>query len=155
MQQLTELDYSFVQSETSRTPMHISPVIFYDQSGLKRGKVRFKEILTVFERNLHKSKVFRRKLAGSTLGFDTPYWVEDKHFDLEFHVRHISLPKPGDWRQLCILLARLQSRGLDMSRPLWEAYVIEGLDDVEGMPPRQLRHHAQDPPRRHRRGIRC
>jgi WS/DGAT/MGAT family acyltransferase len=134
MQQLTEMDNSFVQMESNRTPMHISPVIFYDQSGLKRGNVRFKEILKVFERSLPKSAVFRRKLAGGALGFDTPYWIEDTDFDLEFHVRHIALPQPGDWRQLCILLARLQSRGLDMSRPLWEAYVIEGLNEVQGLP---------------------
>ena len=134
MQQLTEIDNAFVQMESNRTPMHISPIIFYDQSKLKRGRVRFKEILKVFERNLHKSAVFRRKLAGNSLGFDTPYWIEDSDFDLEFHVRHIALPKPGDWRQLCILLARLQARGLDMRRPLWEAYVIEGLNEVEGLP---------------------
>jgi diacylglycerol O-acyltransferase len=134
MQQLTEMDNAFVQMESNRTPMHISPVIFYDQSGVKRGKVRFKEVLRVFERSLPKSAVFRRKLAGGALGFDTPYWIEDPDFDLEFHVRHIALPKPGDWRQLCILLARLQARGLDMSRPLWEAYVIEGLNEVQGLP---------------------
>ncbi len=147
MEQLTEMDYSFVQMESSRTPMHITPVMFYDQSGVKGGKVRFKDILRVFERNLHKSAVFRRKLGGSTMGFDTPYWVEDPDFDLEFHVRHIALPKPGDWRQLCILLARLHARGLDMRRPLWEAYVIEGLNDVEGLPPKSFAimlkvHHA-------------
>lgn len=147
MQQLTELDNAFVQMERNGTPMHISPVIFYDQSGLKSGKVRFKEILRTFECNLHKSAIFRRKLAGGAMGFDTPYWVEDSQFDLEFHVRHIALPKPGDWRQLCILLARLQARGLDMRRPLWEAYVIEGLNEVEGLPANSFAimlkvHHA-------------
>jgi diacylglycerol O-acyltransferase / wax synthase len=134
MQQLTEMDTNFLQQESVRTPMHISPVIVYDQSARAGGKVRFKEILTVFERNLHKSAIFRRKLAGGALGLDTPYWVEDPDFDLEFHVRHLALPKPGDWRQFCILLARLQARGLDMKRPLWEAYVIEGLNGVEGLP---------------------
>lgn len=134
MQQLTEMDTTFLQQESPSTPMHISPVMIYDQSKRKDGRVRFKEILTTFERSLHKSTVFRRKLAGGALGLDTPYWVEDPDFNLEFHVRHIALPKPGDWRQLCILLARLQSRGLDMTRPLWEAYVIEGLNDVEGLP---------------------
>lgn len=132
MQQLTPLDNMFVQQESHRTPMHISPVIIYDPSGVER--VRFKEILTAFERNLHKSAIFRRKLLSRTMGFDTPYWIEDENFDLEFHVRHIALPKPGDWRQLCILLARLHSRGLDMRRPLWEAYVIEGLNNVKGLP---------------------
>ena len=147
MQQLTEMDNNFLQQESADTPMHISPVIVYDQSTRKGGKVRFKEILTVFERNLHKSAIFRRKLAGGAMGLDTPYWVEDPDFALEFHVRHIALPKPGDWRQFCILLARLQARGLDMKRPLWEAYVIEGLNGVEGLPDNSFAimlkiHHA-------------
>jgi len=147
MQQLTEMDCNFLQQESVRTPMHISPIIVYDQSGRADGRVRFKEILTVFERNLHKSRIFRRKLAGGALGLDTPYWIEDQDFDLEFHVRHIALPKPGDWRQFCILLARLQARGLDMKRPLWEAYVIEGLNKVEGLPENSFAimikvHHA-------------
>ncbi len=147
MQQLTEMDSNFLQQESARTPMHISPVIVYDQSGRKEGKVRFKEILTTFERNLHKSAIFRRKLAGGALGLDTPYWVEDEGFDLEFHVRHLALPKPGDWRQFCILLSRLQARGLDMKRPLWEAYVIEGLNKVQGLPENSFAimlkiHHA-------------
>jgi diacylglycerol O-acyltransferase / wax synthase len=81
------------------------------------------------------------------MNLDHPYWVEDKDFDLEFHVRHIALPEPGDWRQLCIQVARLHSRMLDLSRPLWETYVIEGLDNVEGVPPGsfallQKTHHA-------------
>jgi len=127
--------------------MHISPIVIYDQSGLGRASVRFKEILTVFERSLPKSTIFRRKLAGGAMGFDTPYWVEDPDFDLEFHVRHVALPHPGDWRQFNILLARLHARGLDMKRPLWEAYVIEGLDGVEGLPPNSFAimlkiHHA-------------
>ncbi|MEM9253889.1 MAG: wax ester/triacylglycerol synthase family O-acyltransferase [Pseudomonadota bacterium] len=147
MQQLTEMDSNFLQQESVRTPLHISPVIVYDQSARREGRVRFKEILTVFERNLHKSSIFRRKLAGGAMGLDTPYWVEDPHFDLEFHVRHLALPKPGDWRQFCILLARLHSRGLDMQRPLWEAYVIEGLSGVEGLPQNSFAimlkiHHA-------------
>jgi WS/DGAT/MGAT family acyltransferase len=147
MQQLTELDNAFVQMESNRTPMHISPVIIYDQSKLKGGKLRFKKILEVFRQNLHKSAVFRRKLAGGAMGFDTPYWIEDASFDLEFHVRHIALPKPGDWRQLCILLARLHARRLDLRRPLWEAYVIEGLNEVQGLPAKSFAimlkvHHA-------------
>ena len=133
-EQLSGLDYLFIQQESPRTPMHISPVIIYDVSELDR-KLRFKDVLRVFERNLHKSKVFRRKLLDRTHGLDRPFWIEDEHFDLEFHVRHIALPQPGDWRQFCILLARLHARGLDMRRPLWEAWVIEGLDKVEDLPP--------------------
>jgi Wax ester synthase-like Acyl-CoA acyltransferase domain len=73
--------------------------------------------------------------------------VEDSNFDLEYHVRHIALPKPGDWRHLCIQAARLHSRPLDLTKPLWEMYVIEGLDNVEGLPPGSFAvltkiHHA-------------
>ncbi len=147
MQQLSEMASHFLQQESARTPMHISPVIVYDQSARKGGKLRYEDIPTVFKRNLHKSVIFRRTLSGGAMGLDTPYWMEDRDFDLEFHVRHIALPKPGDWRQFCILLARLQSRGLDMKRPLWEAYVIEGLDKVEGLPEKSFAlmlkiHHA-------------
>jgi diacylglycerol O-acyltransferase len=147
MQQLSEMDSNFLQQESARTPMHISPVIVYDQSAREGGRVRFKEILTVFERNLYKSAIFRRKLSGGAMGLDPPFWVEDEGFDLEFHVRHLALPKPGDWRQFCILLARLQARGLDMKRPLWEAYVIEGLNRVQGLPENSFAimikiHHA-------------
>ncbi len=66
-------------------------------------------------------------------GLDRPYWVKDANFDVEFHLRHIALPEPGDWRQLCIQVARLHARPLDMSRPLWEAYIIEGLDNIPGL----------------------
>ena len=68
------------------------------------------------------------------LGLDRPYWIEDPDIDVEFHVRHIALPHPGDWRQLCIQVARIHSRPLDRSKPLWEAYVIEGLDHIPGLP---------------------
>jgi WS/DGAT/MGAT family acyltransferase len=63
-----------------------------------------------------------------------PYWVNDPDFDLEYHVRHIALPQPGDWRQLCIQVARIHARQLDLRRPPWEITVIEGLNSVPGVP---------------------
>jgi len=134
MQQLTGIDTLFLTQETERTPLHISPLLIYDPSTAAGGHVRFKDILRLFESRLHLAPIFRRKLVEVPFGLDYPYWVEADDFDLEFHVRHIALPKPGDWRQLCIQLARLHARILDRSRPLWEAYVIEGLDNVEGLP---------------------
>jgi WS/DGAT/MGAT family acyltransferase len=77
---------------------------------------------------------FGCRLVRVPLNIDNPYWYRDPKFDIEFHVRHLSLPRPGDWRQLCIQIARLISRSLDPSRPLWEMYVIEGLDKVKGLP---------------------
>jgi WS/DGAT/MGAT family acyltransferase len=134
MQQLSGLDASFLYLETGNMPMHIGGLAIYDQSTAPGGAVTFKEILRFFEKRLHKARAFRQRLVTVPMSLDYPYWIEDPDFDLEFHVRHIALPKPGDWRQLCIQTARLHARPLDTNRPLWEAYVIEGLDNVEGVP---------------------
>jgi len=133
MKQLNPIDALFVYNETNRVPMHIGPVMIYDPSTTKDGIVRFKEILDLFANNLHKAPVFRRKLRRLPADFDSPYWVDDPNFDLEFHVRHLALPKPGNWRQLYIQLARLHSRPIDLDRPPWEVHVIEGLDNLEGI----------------------
>ena len=134
MQQLGGLDAAFLNLETRRAPLHISGLAVYDQSTAPGELVRFKDILGNVERRLHLARCFRQKLISVPLGVDHPYWVVDADFDLEFHVRHIALPKPGDWRQLCIQAARIHARPLDLTKPLWEMYVIEGLDGVEGLP---------------------
>ena len=135
MQQLSPVDSFFVYNEHSNTPLHISPIMIYDPSTAENGAVSFQDVLETFRSRLHLSPVFRRKLVKVPFNLDNPYWVEDKDFDLEFHVRHTAVPKPGDLRQLNILLARLHSRPLDLTRPPWEAYVIEGLDHLKGFPP--------------------
>lgn len=147
MQQLSGLDTVFLQLESANMPMHIGSLAIYDPSTAPDGHVGFKDILDYFAQRLHKARSFRQRLAHVPLGADRPYWVEDPDFDLEYHVRHIALPKPGDWRQLCIQTARLHARPLDMRKPLWEATVIEGLDNVEGVPPGSFAlvtkfHHA-------------
>ena len=134
MEQLSGQDASFLYGETPTSPMHIGGLMIYDPSTVKGGKQRFKDILKFIEERLHLAKTFRQKKVDVPFNLDHPYWIEDKDFDLEFHVRHIRLPEPGDWRQLCIQTARLHSRPLDMTKPLWEFTVIEGLDDVPGMP---------------------
>ena len=134
MQQLSGQDAMFLYGEMENTPMHIGPVFIYDPSTAPGGIVRFKEILRTFQERLHRSPVFTRKLMNAPLGLDHPFWVEDPNTDIEFHVRHIALPKPGDWRQFCIQIARLHARALDRAHPLWEAYIIEGLNNVQGLP---------------------
>ena len=134
MQQLSGQDAMFVHAELEGMPQHIGGVSIYDQSTAPGGKVRFKDILALLQSRVHLSPIFRRKLVSVPLGLGQPYWVDDPHFDLEYHVRHIALPKPGDWRQLCILAARIHSRPLARDKPLWEMYIIEGLDNVHGLP---------------------
>ncbi len=134
MQQLTGLDASFVYSESAHAPTHVTSIMIYDQSTAPKGEVTFKGILEYLQERVHLAHAFRRKLVRVPLDLDHPYWIEDGDFDLEYHVRHIALPKPGDWRQFCIQAARLHARPLDLARPLWEMYIIEGLDGIEGFP---------------------
>ncbi len=134
MQQLSGQDASFLYFETPTTPMHIGGIMIYDPSTVKGGKQGFKDILRAIESRLHLARSFREKVVNVPFNLDHPWWVEDRHFDLEYHVRHIRLPEPGDWRQLCIQVARLHSRPLDLTRPLWEFTVVEGLDAIPGLP---------------------
>jgi WS/DGAT/MGAT family acyltransferase len=90
--------------------------------------------LALVESRLHRSPIFRQKLRQVPLGLDDPYWIDDENFDLEYHVRNIALPKPGDWRQFCIQASRIHARPLDLHRPPWEIYVIEGLDSLLDLP---------------------
>ena len=135
MQQLSGQDAMFLHAELDGLPQHIGGVSIYDQSTAPGGKVRFKQILAMLENRVHLSPIFRRKLAFVPYGLGRPYWVEDPDFDMEYHVRHIALPKPGDWRQLCILAARIHSQPLRRDKPMWEMYVIEGLNNIDGYPP--------------------
>ena len=134
MKQLGILDAAFINLEQTNTPQHVGGLGIYDPSTAPGGFVRFKDVIAGFERRLGKLPLFRTRIVEVPGGLDRPYWVKDANFDVEFHLRHIALPAPGDWRQLCIQVARLHSRPLDMSRPLWEAYIIEGLDNIPGLP---------------------
>jgi WS/DGAT/MGAT family acyltransferase len=134
MQQLSPQDAVFAYMESPNTPLQLGSLNIYDPSTAPGGQVRFKDILRHVERRLHTVRFFREKLVFVPGNLDEPYWVDDEAFDLEYHVRHAALPAPGDWRQLCILTARLFARPFDFAKPLWEFFVIEGLDNVEGFP---------------------
>ena len=134
MHQLSWTDDMMLRAETPATPLQIQMLLIYDPSTAPGGRVTFKGILEELDARLHLADVFRRRLAELPGGLDRPYWVDDPSFDLEYHVRHIGLPQPGDWRQLCIQVARLHARQIDLRRPPWEITVIEGLNAVPGVP---------------------
>ncbi len=134
MRQLSGYDATFLYSDSARANSNVTLIQIYDQSTAPGGAVRFKSILAHIEGRLHRSPIFRQKLHRVPLELDYPYWIEDEDFDLEYHVRHLALPKPGDWRQFCIQASRIHARPLDLNRPLWEIYVIEGLDGLLELP---------------------
>lgn len=147
MKQLTPMDSHFFYFETPNQPMVIGSLWLCDQSAAPNGIVRHKEILQYIGDRLNTTPMFRRRLAQAPLRLDDPYWLEDESFDLEYHVRHVGLPQPGDWRQLCIFTARTMSRTIDMDRAPWEIYIIEGLNNVKGVPENSFAvlirfHHA-------------
>ncbi|MEP1421384.1 MAG: wax ester/triacylglycerol synthase family O-acyltransferase [Erythrobacter sp.] len=129
------MDSSFVAMESPNSPMHIGSLLIYNPETAPGGFVRFKDILEFFRSRMQLSKTMRQRLVRVPFDLDYPYWVEDPDFDLEYHLRHVALPKPGDWRQLCIQTARIHARPLDLNRPPWEFTVVEGLDNIPGYPP--------------------
>lgn len=134
MRQLSENDAAFIYSDTAHANSNVTLLHIYDQSTAPGGVVRFKHIRAHVESRLGRLPNFREKILRVPLDLDFPYWVEDEHFNIDYHVRHIALPKPGDWRQFCIQSSRIHARSLDLQRPLWEMYVIEGLDSFLDLP---------------------
>ena len=128
MRQLRGEDARFVYGESGHANSNITLISIYDPSTARDGRVHFKELLKHIESRLHLSPIFRQKLLRVPMELDFPYWIEDDGFDLEYHVRHIALPKPGDWRQFCIQASRIHARPLDLNRPPWALCVVPGLD---------------------------
>jgi WS/DGAT/MGAT family acyltransferase len=126
MRQLTGLDAAFLAMETRTVYGHVGSVCVLDPANSPEP-FSYERFLRLIESRLPLVPPFRRRLVEVPLGLDQPYWIEDGDFDIEFHVRELALPAPGDDRQLAEQAARLHARPLDRSRPLWEIYLIWGL----------------------------
>jgi diacylglycerol O-acyltransferase / wax synthase len=124
MQQLSGLDNAFLLMETGGQLGHVASLSFFEAPGDRSFRDALQHTL---EQRLHLLPPYRRRLVEVPLDLDRPYWIEDPHFDLDFHLRHIAVPPPGDDQQLSELVSRLHARPLDRSKPLWEIYVIEGI----------------------------
>jgi diacylglycerol O-acyltransferase / wax synthase len=134
VRQLSHEDAAFLYADTDHSNANVTLVLVYDPSTAPRGRLRFSDLLQHVASRLHLLPSFRQRLLRVPLELDTPYWVEDDRFDLEYHVRHIALPEPGDWRQFCIQASRIHARSLDLTRPLWELYLVDRLDSIDGLP---------------------
>jgi diacylglycerol O-acyltransferase len=134
MDQLTGQDAAFIYAENDALKSHFTIITLYDQSTVPGGTLRYREVLSYFEDRIKGLPVFKRKLYRVPLELDAPYFVEDEQFHIEAHVRHIALPKPGDWRQFCILASQIHAQPIDMSRPLWDMTIVGGLDSIPGLP---------------------
>ncbi len=126
MKQLTGLDASFLYMETGSTFGHVSSLCTFERPSGDYSP--FDEYRAQIESMLDELEPFRRRLVEVPFQLDHPWWINDPDFDLDFHIRHIAIPAPGDDEQLAAQVARIISRPLDRSKPLWEAYVLEGLE---------------------------
>jgi len=134
MKKLSGQDALFLHIDQPNAGTHGSMIYIYDQEAVPNHHLRFKQIVAHIEERLEVAPFFRRKIVQLPLSLGYPYWALDDKFDINFHVRHSALPKPGDWRQFCIMASRIQSRPVDLTRPPWEMHVIEGLDNIDWLP---------------------
>ena len=129
MRQLTSLDAQFLALESKRQVGHVGGLAIVDPSTIPGGgDFDCAHVKQLLRERLPMLPPMRWRLAEVPLGLDYPYWVEDDDFDLDYHVREIGLPRPGNDQQLADQVARIHERPLDRARPLWELYVIQGLD---------------------------
>ncbi len=128
-QRLSAQDASFLVFEGSNTPMNVGGTSVFDGKALmtREGGVDVERIKRYIASRLHLIPRYRQRLAYIPVQRQ-PVWIDDERFNLDYHVRHIALPRPGDERQLKWLSADILSRPLDRQRPLWELWVVEGLD---------------------------
>ena len=129
MRQLTSLDAQFLGVETASTYGHVGGLAVYDPATAPGGTLEIADICRLLSERIHMLPPFRWRLKQVPFGIDLPYWVEDPDFDLDFHIRESAVPPPGDDRRLAETVARIFARPLDRSRPLWELYLIQGLQD--------------------------
>ena len=134
MNHLSGLDAAFLYVETPETPMHVGGLNIYELPPGYEGEF-LDNLRTHIAQRMHLAPVFQRKLVNMPFELANPIWVADEDLDLEYHIRSTVLPKPGNRAQLDKLVGRLHSSLLDRSRPLWEFYVIEGIETPADAPP--------------------
>jgi diacylglycerol O-acyltransferase / wax synthase len=127
MQRLTGLDAAFLALETPSTHMHVMATMVLDPSDVPGG-FTVETMRKLIADRLPRLEPFRRRVVEVPFGLHHPVWVEDPDFDLDYHVRRAALPAPGGLDELAELTAEIAGRPLDRRRPLWELWVVEGLE---------------------------
>ena len=143
MNHLSGMDASFLHLETPEMPMHVGSLQIADLPEGYAGDY-YEDVKRWMASRMHLAPVFQRKLALMPFDLANPVWVDDEDVDLDYHVRHVILPRPGTKEQLEKYIARLHSSLLDRSRPLWEIYVIEGLNTGQVAVYNKMHHAAID-----------
>jgi len=142
MRQLTSLDAQFLAVESARTYGHVGGLAVYDPSTAPGGELAIEDICRLVAERIHLLPPFRWRLVRVPFGLDHPYWIEDPDFDLDFHIRESAVPPPGNDRQVAETVARIFARPLDRRRPLWELYLMHGVQNGERVALLTKVHHS-------------
>jgi WS/DGAT/MGAT family acyltransferase len=123
VERLNALDAEFLHLEDGIVHMHIAGASVFDDP-----PPPFHEVEALVASKLHLIPRYRQRIRSVPFELGRPVWVDDPHFDIGYHLRHMALPAPGDDAAFCGLMGRLMSQPLDRERPLWEAWIVEGLE---------------------------
>ncbi len=143
MERLSGLDSAFLSFETPAMHLHVAIVAVVDPTTMA-GPYDFDQLKGFVAGRLMRDPVYRRRIVEVPLKLNHPIWVEDPHFDLDYHIRRHTLPPPGGPRELADLAGRIVSVPLDRARPLWEFHVVEGLHDGNVALIGKMHHAAVD-----------
>jgi len=143
MERLSGMDASFLYFETPSMHMHVCATIMFDPSSVKGG-YSFDHVKEMLRGRLHLVPPFRRRLMSVPFNLHHTVWIEDPDFDLDYHLRHIGLPPPGTREQLGELAGDIASRPLDRNRPLWEMWIVEGLENGDVATIAKMHHCTVD-----------
>ena len=130
MRRLSGQDAIFVYAETPSMPMHTMGTTLLDPSGVE-GHFGYAEIVETIASRVHLMPPFRQRLLEVPLGLGHPFLVEDPDFRVEHHLHRRQLPEPGTMQELAELVGELSATPLDRTKPLWEMWVVEGLETGE------------------------
>ncbi|MBT8138170.1 MAG: wax ester/triacylglycerol synthase family O-acyltransferase [Gammaproteobacteria bacterium] len=133
MKQLSGLDAAFYHQDSKRTPMHVTAVLVYGPSA-QSAPLDASTLQGLFEHAVAPFAFIDHKLVDHTMGMEEPYWVYDKSFSVNDHVHTQKLPAPGDWQQLKAIISSIHSCRLPMGKPLWNATLVEGINELENCP---------------------
>lgn len=128
-ERLSVLDASFLYLERPNVHMHVAGLVILDPKTRPDGVLRAEDLGKLIQDRIHLVPRFRQKAVFPPFGLGRPVWVDDEDFDVGFHLRRAALPSPGGKKELADFVQRVHSRQLDRSKPLWEMYFIEGLED--------------------------
>ena len=128
IQAISGMDATFLYAESSTNHMHVGSLAVIE------GSLKFDTFRDTIHSRLHLIPKLRQRLMYVPLSIDYPYWVDDPHFDIDLHLTHIALPKPGGWKELRDTASKIFSEPLDHSRALWSFTFVEGLDTIPQMP---------------------